>query len=835
LKRTEHACRKVGNSVLKFDAARFVRCGATRLTAGSCVPSPMKNEYRRLEHPEFWRSHLGLLPVPLALPERYRQFVLLNGTAGNFCLDATGQAETDGRSLAWSCDVGHFVALQGDYVTVEQWNRRETLPSRFRVEDIVSRLPQFHRFLQRTEPNRDQSIVSHGLRVLGQLRALCPPDTSPEVVIQLFLMLLASAVDRMPPSEINFAKWNLAEERLPPVAILRNEDWTSLRQELVQSRPISDLRPDVALLLRHASGALFQEVHYEAYQSPLMTLPGFLPASARVSKVPASARAGVFFTPPALARTLVEATLEALTPLPSSLCVFDPACGSGEFLKEAIRQLEMRGYQGHLELIGWDVLPVPVQMSRFSLAFEASSPRSFYLKWRVEQKNSLSESSWPKDVDVILTNPPFAALHLLDSQQKRILLEIAGAVGRPNLASAFLVRGVESVRRGGVLGAIIPSAITDAYSGAVVRGVISKEFRPLLIAKLGYQAVFLNSLVDAGIYVGVRDRKPATRPARIVWADHQPESISDALRNLRMLSANNLYGEVVDTERYSIYPSTEIGFSDDPWSPKPYRSLSILRRYSALPTLGKLFNIRQGVRLGHDDLLQPDTFVLSLPQKERKFFRPAVVNATLRRSRLLSGISVWYPNSPGLPPITSEHDLQKFVPTFYERVLAPVRSRLKARAGIDPKRWWDLIWPRSWQFSPRPKLITAYFGGLGSVAFDRSGEYVVVVGHAWLPRTKAPAIEEGIAYAYVALGASALFGTLLEACSVHVGGGQLSFERRFIGGLPVPDLLGDPRIPARLIRQLSLFGRTLSEGVSVDEAALNDVVSGIYDSGSLSC
>jgi adenine-specific DNA-methyltransferase len=381
-----------------------------------------------------------LLPIPLAPNARGRQFVLLNGAAGNFCLDATTEAETDGRSLAWSCDVGHFVAVRGDYVSVQQWNRRESPTSRFRVDDVASDLRQFHRVLERNEPNRDHSIIAHGLRVLGQLRALTNPGTSPETVIQLFLALLASAIEEKPPFEIDLAKWYLNERTSELPNFLRKEDWLSLRRELVESRPVSELRPDIGLLLRHASGPLFQEAHYQIYQSPAMTLPGILPAPARATKRPTSSHLGVFFTPPALARAVVEEALNAFdNPLPPSLRIFDPSCGSGEFLKEVIRQLELRAYQGRLELLGWDLLPVPVQMSRFCFAFETLSQRSFSIEWNVEQKNSLLEP-WPQNLDAIITNPPFAALQFLDEELKRVVLQTTGMKGRPNLAAAFLMR-----------------------------------------------------------------------------------------------------------------------------------------------------------------------------------------------------------------------------------------------------------------------------------------------------------------------------------------------------------------------------------------------------------
>jgi adenine-specific DNA-methyltransferase len=794
----------------------------------------MEERPKRLDDPAFWHAHLGLLPVPLTTNARDRRFVLLNGSAGNFCLDATDEAEREGRSLAWSCDVGHFVAVEGDYLSVQQWNRRERLTSKFRIDDVASRLREFHRFLEQSEPNRDQSIVAHGVRVLGQLRALVSPSTSPETVIQLFLRLLASAVDEKPPLEIDLAKWRLDESASDISNLLRKEDWFSLRRELVESRPVSELRPHIELLLRHASVPLFQEAHYQIYQSPVMTLPGILPAPARAIRTPILSSLGVFFTPPALARAVVEETLNALgSPLPSSLRIFDPSCGSGEFLKEAIRQLELRNYTGELKLLGWDLLPVPVQMSRFCFAFENLSQRAFSIEWNIEQTNSLMEPVWPQNFDAIITNPPFAALQFLDPELKRIVRETTSTKGRPNLAAAFLMRAAKCVRRGGVLGAIIPSSITDAESGSSVRAELSKEFEPRLIAKLGYQAVFSNSLVDAGIYVGIRGHDIVGKRTRVLWADHQPESISEGLRELRMLSTNDLYSEVVDTEQYSVYPSAGIGRSSDSWSPKPYRSISLLNSYSSLPKLDALFHIRQGVRVGHDDLLQPDSFVRTLPKREQKFFRPAVVNATLRNSQILAGMSVWYPYSPGLPKLGSERDLQLLVPNFYEQILLPARPRLRTRARTNPESWWNLAWPRSWQFKQEPKIVTAYFGGAGSVAFDQSGEYVVVVGHAWLPRSKSTPIEADVANAYVALAASELFNKLLEACSVHVGGGQLSLEHRFLMGMPVPDLAANGSIPPRLIRRLSQIGRTLAKGSTIDRNELEETVLNVYSSGGL--
>ena len=72
--------------------------------------------------------------------------------------------------------------------------------------------------------------------------------------------------------------------------------------------------------------------------------------------------------------------------------------------------------------------------------------------------------------------------------------------------------------------------------------------------------------------------------------------------------------------------------------------------------------------------------------------------------------------------------------SYYATRLLPAKEKLAGRKSLQREElnWWDLIWPRSWQQGKLPKIVSKYFGGKRSFAFDRSGNYVVVVGHAWL-------------------------------------------------------------------------------------------------------
>src|SRR4051812_8049853 len=101
---------------------------------------------------ETWRQGLGLFPVPLHHDfDQGPLFVLLNGSRGSFCLDLSG-AEPDpreARSVAWSSNVGHYVALVGDSVVVRSWDRRPGRVDRYTSGSVALRLEEFHGYLEK--------------------------------------------------------------------------------------------------------------------------------------------------------------------------------------------------------------------------------------------------------------------------------------------------------------------------------------------------------------------------------------------------------------------------------------------------------------------------------------------------------------------------------------------------------------------------------------------------------------------------------------------------------------------------------------------------------------
>jgi len=215
-----------------------------------------------------------------------------------------------------------------------------------------------------------------------------------------------------------------------------------------------------------------------------------------------------------------------------------------------------------------------------------------------------------------------------------------------------------------------------------------------------------------------------------------------------------------------------------------------------------VFDIRQGIRLGHDVFIVSENYVQQLSKPERRFFRPAVMNPSISDARLTRAYYAFYPYSAGLPPITTEEELAEHVPRYFKEYLLPAKKALKARKTLERQtelKWWDLLWPRIWQKETNPKMVSKYFGGSRSFAFDDAGDFVVVVGNGWLLKKVDvelaitdeevyTATAREVYLAMLAYLSSSVAYDLLEYVSIPVSGGQLDLSNKYVGQLPIPRL-----------------------------------------------
>ncbi|MDP2953280.1 MAG: N-6 DNA methylase [Chloroflexota bacterium] len=775
-----------------------------------------------------WRTALGLLPVPLFTTRTPGQrFVLLNGNRGNFCLDLEeSHVGEQGRNYAWSSNVGHYVVVGEKYVEVQRWDQRQSALERYSSASVCENLEEFHAYLEKDIPKQGVSVVSHVIGVFRRLRATLGRNYSGTDSLRVFLYLLDSTADGSGSGKIIPNDWDLSGNAVSPASLIREADWHALQEDLLRGREGDDLVPNITLLLRHASGQLFQEAHYEAIFGPQFSFGGFLPSPVKVSNKHEGR--GVHFTPSALARTLVESALFECHPVPQNLVVFDPACGSGEFLREVLRQLELSGYSGHLKLIGWDVSEAASEMARFVLTWEKRNTK-LNVDYQVSRIDSLAHD-WPQNVDIILMNPPFTSWQDMDSSERQTLKEMLGSLitMRPDLSYAFLWKAESCLRSKGLLGTVLPASVLDASSATRLRKKLAETLSPILVARLGNPLMFQGAMIDSALYVA---RKGAVEQSPIAfWADHRSTSSSGGLRYLRKARLMSRSAYPIVRDGFSIYENPNLGLSENSWAPRPYDSWMLLNSLNRLPKVKDLFDVKQGVRSGYNKAFILDKVAwLDLPADERKFFRPAVINKSIQRGCLNDLAYIFYPY--GNLRIENENELAQSLKSYYQSTLFPCKASLISRAKIDQKRWWELTWHRDWQTDRKAKLVSTSFGDSGSFAWDDSGDYVVCQGYAWLPR-KGKVLSSGTSLAYLAILNSRLFSELLSATSNNVGGGQWNLSTKFVDMIAIPDLLGSG-IRSSTVATLCEIGEQIYSGKMdrVDKELLEEAIKVLYGVG----
>jgi adenine-specific DNA-methyltransferase len=773
-----------------------------------------------------WRTALGLLPVPLrATAESHGQYVLMNGTVGNFCLDFGGRINTKAQraAIAWSCDVGHYITFAEDFVVVNRWGK-EPQEEKFTCRSVFEQLHTFHRYLEKTTPDRSRSIIAHVLRVYRRIRTV---ENEGVTSLRVLLYLIASAAsgqNRLDEAQLGL--WGLVPETVSLSHSITEATWRPLYNDLAGIGRYDVLHPDLELLIRHASGSVFQDAHLEANSSLNLWFDGF-EGPATVGPDAAPSEVGVYFTPPALARTLAEESTSSIDNTSDSpLSIFDPACGSGELLKECLRLLKVNQHCGPVRVLGWDKSEAAVDMARFVLAWEKRAWPAGRVEVDVRHQDSIAATTWPDGVDILLMNPPFKSWNLMETAEQDVAKHFLGASYKPNLAMVFAYRALKALGDKGTLAMITPNSILEGSSGKYVREQFAELLSPKLIARLGDQTIFARALVDAGMYVGMRHPTVASATA-VLWADSNPTSLNHALRGLRKWRSAEV--EPISDDGFSVYRRDDIGKSGGPWVARGYdawRSYERMHRNKRTLPARKIFDIKQGVRLGNDAFIVTEEYFYGLPNSERQFFRPAVMNLSISDARLNDSYYVFYPQTLGLPAIITEQDLRDHVPTYFQERLLPAQDKLAARKTLAraSQSWWELLEHRVWLEKPRSKIVSKYFGGIRSFAFDRTGEFVVVVGNAWLLEKGALQLaitEEEVYLAVLAYLSSSTADGLLKYVSVQVAGGQSDLSRRYVGGLPIPDLA---KLKPDELSNLVQMGTAISNGAVDQWSSVDDLI-----------
>lgn len=766
-----------------------------------------------------WIQKIGLLPVDFLHNQAEDQNVsaMLDGSFNNFCIgyNSMEMMNPSFRDKVWSANMSNYLLIDND--NVKLYNIYRDRYEEISINTIERDYQRFYSYLLTKPVRRGDDILGLVLRQFKLIRSNLREEESAKKSLQILLYVLSKLESSI---DIN---WELpigTNEYIESIPYLRIEDHI---EELKQGLKGLNVKPNVDLILRHTAGALFQEANYIAHFPPQLSLfPDF---EYRVEKNPNLI--GAHFTPSYIARTIVENTLKYIDLTLPILTIFDPACGSGVFLAECLRQLKNKRYQGYVKVIGWDIDELAIDMAKFVLGFEKAEWGN-RLTYTINQCDSIERyEAWP-NANILLMNPPYVSWYRMSQIQRDKIAEIMGeSLNKPNLAVIFYFLAVEHLADGGCLGCLLPTTYLTADSAFEIRKETSKVINPLLIGQLG-NYVFSSAYVDVCMIVAKKGDERFYNTTRMLWTKNAEDITSGALRALRRFESDQ-YVEI--HKDYNIYQEDLRHMkANDLWIPLSVDGLKIRCRIingleqKRLVRVGDIFEILQGGRTGANDvfIISQEVYEL-LPKKEKKYFRPSVDNPSIQNGRLEAVNYLFFPYPEQQFEIENENDLEKEIPFFYTNYLLPNKAKLQSRSGINPEKWWCLTRPRPWQYEFKTKIVSTEFGKSGSFSIDKVGNYVVERGLCWRPLNDNLNICDY--YSYLSILNSKVFDRLLSIYSRQLAGGAYNLEAKYVKSIPLPNF---DCVDENIIKLLSTSGNMLiNKGINLSED-IENVIKKIY-------
>lgn len=816
--------------------------------------------------PRSWANMLGLVHVPLfgnsttPASKIGDHAVLLDGHRASFAISAADNAhvtfDDEPLSWAWSANVCHLLTI--DTTRSEMFLRRWDTPGHMRHFRLPRHGRGAHEFLSLLENSSEPKttdVILHILKAFRQIRsAFARPIDSIHVLNTFLLGTEAVRTKKIDESrwlrcrQVNDAVDMLVKDGIEDAEIFdlsaeaRSATLRNLASYFLTPDPMTGCRLEPALLLRHASSQLYQEAHLEFEREP-QNLP-LLFDNGGTDVRRGNLERDVRYTPTNLARSLVQNALTAIAAKRNGqlakLTILDPACGSGVFLLEALRELVARDFTGEVTIKGIDKSPIACAIAKFCLRRATRELNPATIKATIEIKNCDSlHTSWAAP-DVVVMNPPFVAWDRMAREDQESVRSILAnrASGRLDKAMAFLWKAVEEVSAAGVIATVLPSPLLENHSGAALRQEIANSANLRMVGRFEGTGFFTGSMVETS-FILLQKHSTGTagaelEPIEVVLAKEGYEGA--ALRAVRLHQGGSERTSESSEASFEVYRTNRNAFPDGNWSPRSGRSLELISLLSSngIATVEQLFDVKQGAHTGCNQafVLSVEEFNL-LPAGERHFFRPVAGNATIKAGELLRTEFVFYPYDEDGLSITSERELKSKLKKFYDLRLRHYKDDLSKRARID--QWWEFSEGRAWQRSRQSKLVSTYFGDRGSFGYDSKGSFIVLQGYGWLWKGKeAVATDPGrrfsisfhqsnLPYAYLAVLNSGLFERILECFCPRMQGGQFNLSKRFVNSAFLPDFTNETRVRGSLIADLAQLGQSIHEGEKIDARTIDQV------------
>lgn len=766
---------------------------------------------------EFWAAGSGQMPIRLAPVEDKPRYILLDGGVYDFCLDLAGEemSASDYYSAAWSSDVKNYIAVKNEDAIIYNWSRSTS--EKVKLSVLQDKMTSFLRILNSTSYRTSDDVTPFILGLFSQLRNLTLERREPIEALNLLFKLLISLCEE-DLSQATCNRWGILNIHEP-------QGFDALLESI--RRGVRNITPNLDFILRHGSGPLFETAHREAlYFDPQFNLFGEI--SSKLGYAIQPKYSGVHYTPRYLVRSIVENALNniRLGEKPS-LTILDPACGSGAFLQEVLKQLREQDYPGKITLKGFDVSQMAEQTAHFLLSYENRSQWASQIEIDIHQQDSLT-ADWGKN-DIILMNPPFLSSELIkDTDTKEHVNNILADLQmkkRPNLAAAFLYKAVQSLNKEGVLGAVLPTSILFQEQYDHLREAIWEQMTMQTVAQLG-NFVFSEALADTGFIIGKKNRTEGYTPLNI-WCSNRDQSAFEAMKGWRKMQYDNTTQRI--SEHYNIYTPSHFPMVKSSWKVLPKEDDLFLQKITAklangdLKELSRIFDVRQGVIKGNRELFEIDVDAYNqLPKSEKSLYRPIASSQTISSGHVRLFSYLWYPYHKMGLSIQSEEKFGDCYPQSFAW-LSNHKTTLLTRTGVN--NWWELTRPRTEVFNRKETLLCSKRSGAShSFAIAPAG-YVVEEGNVYLFKNSYYTEEDK--YFYLAYFSSSVFQRMLSIYARPLKAGY-DLGKVQIKDIPILDVSAENIRMSNAYQELVILGREYAEGYTARRDQFDKYVLSFY-------
>lgn len=413
-------------------------------------------------------------------------------------------------------------------------------------------------------------------------------------------------------------------------------------------------------------------------------------------------------------------------------------------------------------------------------------------EWRFEFPALLDENGDFMGFDIIIGNPPYLRIQGIRDVNPQFADELVekylSATGSFDLYVTFVERGLQIIKRQGIVNYIMPIKWTNAAFGKGLRSVISEKKAAHQIINFGAYQVF-----NASTYTALQWFIPNSNELLYYELDKNlttNQELDSYLKSLNSKKASKIKANKLNKEAWVLTTgcTTEI----------------LEKLESNSRCIGDIFEkIFQGIATGKDDVYflydctEKNGLVYGYSKQlgyqvciERGLVKPLLKGEDVHRYDHISTdrfVIFPYKLEKGKAILYTEKVIENLFPKGYDYLKECeeiLRTREKGRFNIDGE-WFQYSRKQGILFAEFEKLVAPEISFGGNFAYDQFGKfYSTTKIYGYIKKQN---VKEGYKF-WLALFNSRLFWFYIQNTGYVLRGGYYTFKTNYVSPFPVPEL-----------------------------------------------